>query len=205
MSLHSEVGFETGLYRVWRRREGEYGEFTGKYTRPGETSLVISLVTPATDTLESAAPHELQTGAGPLWVTVVSGTAPAPLTDEEEYWFIRVDDNEFKLALSQADAMALTAVDLTDAGAGTLLVHSYFVISAAIYPEGGRTIDDAPETQGSDEARTCYTDSKLYTREPGYEPDQIEIDGERWRIDKVEYFGVISDHYRYRLVRLEAP
>lgn len=81
-------------------------------------------------------------------------------------------------------------------------------ISADIQPEGGRLIDDVPETQGSrDERRTCFTSTKLYTREPGFEPDVVTIDGERWRVDGVIYYGVLSDpgHYRATLVRLEAP
>jgi hypothetical protein len=49
-----------------------------------------------------------------------AGTAaPTGLTDGTTYWFIKVDANSFKLAASQADAYAGTAVDISAVGTGT--------------------------------------------------------------------------------------
>lgn len=45
--------------------------------------------------------------------------APTNLTTATQYWVIKVDANNYKLATTYANAIAGTAVDLTDHGAGT--------------------------------------------------------------------------------------
>ena len=52
----------------------------------------------------------------------VSGTLPAGLT-AGVYYIIKVDANTVKLASSQANALAGTAVDITDYGAGTCSIY----------------------------------------------------------------------------------
>ena len=69
--------------------------------------------------------HGLDTGAGPVRVTT-SGTLPAGLTLETDYWVIRVDADVVKLAASLADALAEIPVDITDVGEGVqqmTLIH----------------------------------------------------------------------------------
>lgn len=59
------------------------------------------------------------------WVTgdrvyVTGADLPAGLTTGTEYYIIKVDANTYKLATTLANAVAGTAVDLTDFGSGTL-------------------------------------------------------------------------------------
>ena len=42
-----------------------------------------------------------------------------------DYWFIRVDDNEAQLAVSKANALTGTQIDLTAAGEGTTSVDGF--------------------------------------------------------------------------------
>lgn len=46
-------------------------------------------------------------------------TLPAGLSLATDYYFIKIDDNTFKLATSYANAIAGTAINITDAGTGT--------------------------------------------------------------------------------------
>lgn len=71
----------------------------------------------ATNTLTAAA-HGLQTGDGPIQLTT-TGTLPAGLALLTNYYVIKVDANDFKLALTRAGALAGTAVALSDDGTGT--------------------------------------------------------------------------------------
>lgn len=66
--------------------------------------------------------HGLNTGDGPATPYTAAGTLPAPLVALTDYWIIRDDANNVRLATSQANAIAGTAVDLTTAGSGTLLL-----------------------------------------------------------------------------------
>lgn len=53
-----------------------------------------------------------------------SGTLPAGLSLATNYWVIAVTDLTFKLATSYANAVAGTAIDITDAGTGTHTVNT---------------------------------------------------------------------------------
>lgn len=46
-------------------------------------------------------------------------TLPAPLATATDYYYIKVTDSTFKLATTYANAIAGTAIDITDAGTGT--------------------------------------------------------------------------------------
>jgi polygalacturonase len=59
-----------------------------------------------------------QTGHGPLRVTSTT-TLPAGLALSTDYWWIKVTSSTGKLATSYANAIAGTAVDITDTGTGT--------------------------------------------------------------------------------------
>lgn len=77
----------------------------------------LDSVTFGTDTITEAA-HGLETGDGPVRFTS-SGALPTGIVAGVNYWVIRVDANNFKIASSFASAWAGTAVDFTDAGSGT--------------------------------------------------------------------------------------
>lgn len=74
-------------------------------------------VTAATDIL-TVNGHGLVTGDGPFQVASTT-TLPAGLTAATDYWVIEATVNTFKVATSYANALAGTAVDITDAGTGT--------------------------------------------------------------------------------------
>lgn len=67
----------------------------------------------------TAAGHGKQTGFGPVRLTNSGGALPAGLAGSTDYWMIVIDANTFKLATSEANALAGTAVDITGAGTGT--------------------------------------------------------------------------------------
>lgn len=73
--------------------------------------------TNATETFTAVA-HGLFTGDGPFLVSS-STTLPAGLSATTNYWIIRVDADNFKLALSLAAAGAGTVVAITTDGTGT--------------------------------------------------------------------------------------
>lgn len=67
------------------------------------------------DTLSIGGTHYMQTG---FEFKILSGTPPAPLALNTEYYAIRVSSSTFKLATSLANANAGTAINLTTAGSG---------------------------------------------------------------------------------------
>lgn len=71
-----------------------------------------------TDQLTSVA-HGLVTGDGPAATRNIGGALPAPLAGVTDYWIIRIDDDNVQLALSSADAMAGTEINLSTNGTGT--------------------------------------------------------------------------------------
>ncbi|MCC6425635.1 MAG: hypothetical protein IT435_02320 [Phycisphaerales bacterium] len=62
--------------------------------------------------------HGAVTGYGPVRFALTGDASalPAPLAVLTDYWLIRVDDNTVKVATSFANAIAGTAIDLTDVG-----------------------------------------------------------------------------------------
>ena len=78
----------------------------------------ITAVDPVTDQLTIAG-HGLTVGTGPAFVTS-SGTMPGGTARGQGYLVIPVDANTVKIAASIGDAIEGTAIDLTDAGSGTL-------------------------------------------------------------------------------------
>ena len=85
-------------------------------------ALTISAVDSATDQLTVTA-HGLNTGDGAAGLWAVSGgSLPGGVLTTDDVWIIRVDANTVKLASSQTNALAGTAINLTSNGSGTLLL-----------------------------------------------------------------------------------
>lgn len=61
--------------------------------------------------------HTFTTGQGPIRLAT-TGVLPVPLAIDTDYWIIRTDADNFQLALSEADAIALTQIDITSAAGG---------------------------------------------------------------------------------------
>lgn len=72
----------------------------------------------STDQL-AATGHPLQTGDGLVQVSNSGGGLPGGLVAVTNYWAIRIDANNFKLATSRANAIGGDAIDITSAGTGT--------------------------------------------------------------------------------------
>ncbi|HEX3766151.1 MAG TPA: hypothetical protein VHW23_45965 [Kofleriaceae bacterium] len=68
--------------------------------------------------------HGMLTGDGAAGVIAAGGALPAggALTEAGSYWVIRVDADHLKLATSNADALAGTAVSFSDNGSGTMFL-----------------------------------------------------------------------------------
>lgn len=71
----------------------------------------------------TATAHGLNTGDGPFAVRNIGGGLPGGLAPVTEYWFIRVDADNGKVATSNANAMAGAALDLTSNGTGTQVLE----------------------------------------------------------------------------------
>lgn len=84
-------------------------------TFPEESNAVT--LTNATEIVNYTA-HGFYTGDGPVRL---SGTLPAQLDDETEYYVIRVDADDLKLAATRADALAGTDVEFASDGADVVL------------------------------------------------------------------------------------
>lgn len=93
----------TGGVRVWATGRG-----TSNKTFTAEAD---------DDTITSTA-HALRTG-DTIRVTNSGGALPSGLVISTNYWVIRVDDNSYKLATTQVNAVADVAIDLTTDGTGT--------------------------------------------------------------------------------------
>lgn len=65
--------------------------------------------------------HALTTGTGPVRVTA-SVTVPGGLTAGTDYWAIRIDADTISLAASHDLALALTAIDITSVGSGSIAI-----------------------------------------------------------------------------------
>ncbi len=89
-------------------------------------ALTISAVNTATDQL-TITDHGLTTGQGAagLWGqdgATLPSIASVGILATDDFWIIRDDADHIRLASSQANALAGTALDITAAGSGTLLL-----------------------------------------------------------------------------------
>lgn len=85
----------------------------------GAFDFVDADVTVGTDVIAETG-HGFQTADGPVMLTNVGGALPTGLAVDTNYWIIRVDADNIKLAATRALAIAGTAVDITAAaGSGT--------------------------------------------------------------------------------------
>lgn len=78
----------------------------------------VFTATNATETFTKVA-HGLKTGDGPVRVSNAGGALPAGLAAATDYWVIRVDADNFKLATTLAFALAGTNLLITTDGTGT--------------------------------------------------------------------------------------
>jgi hypothetical protein len=93
---------------------------TVSYTPAADLTFVDGDITTGTDTIAKTA-HGMETGAGPFRLSNSGGALPAAtpsLAVDTNVWIIAPTADTFKLAASKADAIALTAIDITAAAGG---------------------------------------------------------------------------------------
>ena len=116
--------------------QGELEEFffarvrsTPKFETPASFTKTFT-VNASTDVGTVAGGHGLTTGSGPFQVTAATAL-PAGLNAATNYWAIVTGQTTFKFATSRANALAGTAVDVTDTGTGTLTITSTAQVAAS--------------------------------------------------------------------------
>lgn len=85
----------------------------------------------------SSTAHGLQTGDGPVRLTNSGGGLPSGLATGTDYYAIRLTADTFSLASSLANALAGTAVTVSDAGTGT---HTVDVTTSTVSPHLGLVV-----------------------------------------------------------------
>lgn len=213
MTLNGVISsFATGTYTVTRAPDGAYVD--GVYTPPDPDETVdidVASIDDTADTLVSVG-HGLDTGDGPFHLVfeVDEGhniaTPPTPLSIGAEYWVIVDDVDTLRLATSEANALALIAIDITDdTGLEPFAISNVsFQRIMCIQPATGRTLDAVPEADRTSDMQLVFCDVELQTRAPGHEPDSIEVDGESWtvvRSEKWKHWG--ERHWRVFIARDE--
>ncbi len=192
--------FRTGDYKVWRRSSKGYA--AGVYTPYDDVELDV---TDVLDGVFTSTGHAMVTGQGPIYLT---GDIPLGLEDYELVWIIRIDDDSFSVAASRADALAETAIDASfdPSEPGTLHLENSFVQSMSITPITGRITNDEESGNETEEDRKAFSEVELYGRAPGFDPDQVEIDGEFWEVGVVKRWeGMGELFFECDITRLDIP
>lgn len=93
--------------------------------------------------------------------------------------------------------------------------QSTFPIVADVQAVSGRTLKDLPEGKRAEDVQVLYTLAELRagkpaepqasaSDDPAVEPDLVEIDGEQWRVFRVQKFRVFAKRYRVWVERVPA-
>lgn len=113
--------------------------------------------------------HGLQTGDGPVRATNSGGALPSGLATGTDYYAIRLSADTYSLATSLANALAGTAITLSDAGTGT---HTLDVTASSLSPHAGLVL--TADTAGAFFALGVnFNDIEMSTThaDPGLESD----------------------------------
>jgi hypothetical protein len=105
---------------------------TGQGEGLGTSLLTIGTFAAATTDICTMAGHGYTTGNGPVQATT-STTLPAGLALTTNYWIINLSSSTFSLASSLANALAGTAVDVTDTGTGTHTIKQLPVFNHPLF------------------------------------------------------------------------
>jgi hypothetical protein len=103
-----------------------------------DATATVTAANPANKTFTAAASDVITTATAHGYVTGMKlqastdGVLPAGLAAVTDYYFIYVSTTTGKLAASQADALAGTAVDITDAGTGTHTIAVTTTIAGSV-------------------------------------------------------------------------
>ena len=123
--------------------------------------------------------HHMSTGSK---LQFTSGTPPAPLALSTDYYAIRVDERYWKPATSRANAVAGTAINLTDSGSGTQVYLQA--------DQGITAVDTGTDTFTSADHRLCTEARIRFYTDGGALPTGITAD--------TDYFAIRVDTSRRR-------
>lgn len=119
--------------------------------------------------------HGLQTGDGPVRTSNSGGALPSPLLAATDYYVIRDDANNFRMATTRANSLAGTSINLTTAGSGTNTLNHQAGTTRVNDAEVTRTltVDGTLIVNGSAKIAATYT----YTGSSGVEqvPDITKV------------------------------
>lgn len=122
-----------------------------------------------------------------------TGTLPAPLAINTNYYVIYVDDTHIRLAVTLAEAYAGAYIDITDAGTGTHTAHLYS-FQVICYQQ---TALSAPIIVGTSDGMSEWQKFNLPDKWALEETIEVEINSVTWT--KVDTFvdSISTDtHYR---------
>lgn len=122
----------TGDFRMDWENGVDTEDFPGIHNKIwlGNNGNLTVTANATSDELTFPSPHDLKTGDGPFQLTT-SGTLPAGLATGTNYWAIRQNTTVIQVASSLANAVADTAIDITDTGTGT---HTTDTLERLIVP-----------------------------------------------------------------------
>lgn len=89
-----------------------------------------------------------------------------------------------------------TAAGTYTNGKYTAGAASTFPIVADVQPVSGELLRDLPEGRRAEETRVLFTLTELRALKPTTDSDVVAIDGESWRVFKVERFRIFANRYR---------
>ena len=77
-------------------------------------------------------------------------------------------------------------------------------IVADVQAVTGRLLRDLPEGRRAEDTMVVYTLTELIALDPATDSDVISIDGDDWRVFKVQRFRVFANRYRAWVERIAA-
>jgi spermidine synthase len=75
-------------------------------------------------------------------------------------------------------------------------------IVADVQHVSGDMLRDLPEGVRTEEVRIVYTTTQLYAQDTTHDPDVIAIDGDTWRVFRVDRFRVFANRFRALVQRV---
>lgn len=86
-------------------------------------------------------------------------------------------------------------------------------VTGSVQPLSGRALRDLKEGKRADDVRWLFSETPLYTTDENHaQQDYVDVPDDvdatvirRFRVTKVEYFGVISGHFRITLEKVSTP
>ena len=113
------------------------------------TQLTVSSVDTGADDVTTSTSHGLHTGQ-PIRIDSDADDVPEPLVEGTTYYAIYVDADELSFATTNANAVAGTAINITDAGSGTITItKGSKVLFPAIVTEASPTANKGEALTGS--------------------------------------------------------